>query len=599
MSNFEFQNPWILLLALLVPVGFAIWWRGTRRAADRARRISRTPAAAPPYLAAVLFSLAAVAAIGAAAQPRWGTHTSRIPRSGADLVVVIDVSKSMDARDVAPSRLEAAKASIDNVLNRLGGDRFGLVVFGGDARVRFPLTTDFAAARQVVDGLETGTIFVEGGTSASLGLQEALTLLGDDPGTGKVILLLTDGDDLGSDPASTAERIRQSDADLLIAGVGTAEGATIPVFDDDTQAETTKLDANGLPIVTSLQEPFLRALAVASGGRYLGSNLSIVAGAVDGRLRALERSRIDERPTILPVERYQSFAVAALVLLVLGALAERFARFPAKSGLAAAALALLLAGCATESYRANEAGRDAMAAGDFETAVEKFTEAQVNKPDDPEISLNLAAAYAASGRQQEAIAAARRAIPSNDPEVRSRAYSTIGHQQFDLKQLPESLDAFRRALLDNPKDDDIRHDYEVVLRLLYPAAPATPTPTATPTKQPDESQATGGTPSAVASGTPADGGSGEGTPVPGEGSGTPTPGAGTGTGTVEPGTAKDLAALNDAIASIDTNITRLLEEAGETPTPQQALEILRLLAERADLASKRDSLQGGGGPRDY
>ncbi len=284
MSDLEFQNPWLLLLALVVPIGLAIWWRGTRQAARKARLISRVPAAAPPYLAAILFSLAAVAAIGAAAQPRWGTQESKIPRTGADLVVVIDISKSMDARDVSPSRLEAAKASVNNVLDRLGGDRFGLVVFAGDARVRFPLTTDFAAARQVVDGLETGTIFVKGGTSAGLGLQEALTLLGDDPGTGKVILLLTDGDDLGGDPAGSAERIRASGADLLIAGVGSIEGATIPVFDSDLGAEVAKLDADGAPIVTALQEPFLRAMAVASNGRYLGSNLSIVAGAVDGRL---------------------------------------------------------------------------------------------------------------------------------------------------------------------------------------------------------------------------------------------------------------------------------------------------------------------------
>ncbi|MGE3073301.1 MAG: VWA domain-containing protein [Dehalococcoidia bacterium] len=601
MSEFEFQSPWILLLALVVPVGLAIWWRGTRKAANRARQLSRVPAASPPYLAAILFSLAAFAAIAAAAQPRWGTHTSRIPRSGADLVVVIDVSKSMDARDVAPSRLEAAKSSVDNVLNRLGGDRFGLVVFGGDARVRFPLTTDFAAARQVVDGLETGTVFVDGGTSAGLGLQQALSVLGDEPDTGKVILLLTDGDDLGSDPASTAERIRQSGADLLIAGVGTTQGATIPVFDLETKTEHTKLDADGVPIVTSLQEPFLRALAVASGGRYLGSDLSIVAGAVDGRLRALERSRIDERPTVLPVERYQYFAAAALVLLVLGALAERFARFAAKAPLVLAALALLISGCATESYKANEAGRDAMARGDFDAAVEKFTEAQVNRPDDPEISLNLAAAYAAAGQQNEAIAAARRAIPSNDPEVRARAYSTIGHQQFDLERLPESLDAFRRALLDNPKDDDIRHDYEVVLRLLFPSVPATPspTPTPTPTGQTGETPGAGASPSTAASGTPDEGGTGQGTPVPGQGSGTPTPGAGSGSATAEPGTPGNLDQINDQIATIDSTITRLLQESGETPTPQQALEILRLLAERADLASKRDSLQGGGGPRDY
>ncbi len=297
----------------------------------------------------------------------------------------------------------------------------------------------------------------------------------------------------------------------------------------------------------------------------------------------------------MPVERYQYFAATALILLVLGALAERFGRFRIKPGLAFAVVALLLSGCATESYLANEEGRDAMALGDFDTAVEKFTEAQVNKPDDPQIALNLAGAYAAAGRQGEAIAAARRAIPSNDPEVRGRAYSIIGHQQFELERLPESLDAFRRALLDDPKNDDSRHDYEVVLRLLFPPSPPTPTPSVQPSDPAEPQSSPTGTPE----GSPVNGGPGEGTPAPGPGSGTPTPGASSGTPSSDSGTGKDIDQLNDQIAAIDTTITRLLEQSGESPTPQQALEILRLLAERADLASKRDSLSGSGGPRDY
>lgn len=584
MNGFGFATPWLLVLALVCPVVLAVWWHGTRRAARQARRVSRLAGSPPPYLAAILFTLAAVAAIVAAAQPHWGTQASRIPRTGADLVVVVDVSKSMDARDVIPSRLDAVKASIGGVLDRLGGDRFGLVVFAGDARVRFPRTTDFAAARQVVDGLQTGSIFVKGGTSSSLGIEAALTLLGDSPDTGQVILLYTDGDDLGGDLAVSSQVIRERGIDLLIAGVGTTEGATIPVVDEKTKVEGPKLDADGNPIITALQEPFLRAIAAASGGRYLGSDLSIVAGAVDGRLRALERSQIDERPTILPVERYQFFAAAALALLVLAALAERFGRLPGKSLLALAVLAVALFGCSSESYLANEQGRDAVARGDFDTAVEKFTEAQVNSPDDPKIALNLAAAYAAAGRQSEAIAAARRAIASNNPAIRARAYSNIGHQQFELQRYPESLDAFRRALLDDPANDDARHDYEVVLRLLNPEPPDTSTPDAGAGDDPSASPE--GTPSG-SNGTGADGATG--TPVPGP----------PGTQTGDSGSGSSVDALNKEIAGIDATITRLLDESGEQPTAQQALEILRLLAERSALASKRDSLSGGGGPRDY
>lgn len=594
MSELTLAHPWVLAALPLVPVGLALWWAGTRRARGRTQRVSREPGAAPPYLGAILLSLAALAAIGAAAQPRWGTRESRIPRTGADLVIVIDVSRSMDARDVLPSRLDATKVAVDSVLDRLGGDRVGLVVFGGDARVRFPLTTDFAAARQVVDSLQTGTILVEGGTSAALGLDQAVTLLDESRDAGKVILLLTDGDDLGGDPAAAAERVRASGADLIVAGVGTAGGATIPIIDLATGVETEKLDGAGAPIVSRLQEPFLRALAIGSNGRYLGSELSVVPGAVDGRLRALERSRIDERPTILPVERYQVFAAAALALLVLAALAERFGRFPRRlaAGTALAMLAIVLGGCASESYQANEDGRTAMEGGDFNLAVEKFTEAQVNKPDDPQIALNLAGAYSAAGLHTEAISAARRALASNNNRIRARAYGNIGHQQFALERYPEALDAFRRALLDDPSDDNARHDYEVVLRLLgAPPSEESSAPPGLDTQEP--------TPGPGAEETPGPGGPGDSPATPGVGS-TPSPGAG---GTPGPGASPDtpsrIAELDDQIGQINTQIDRLLQVAGDAPTPQQALEILRLLAERTNRASERDALDGGGDPRDY
>src|SRR5688500_5501136 len=256
MTDISFARDWALLLLPIPVLALAGWWVGVGRARRKAATLTRGAGARPPYVAAVLFTLAALAAVGAAAQPRWGTIESKVPRSGADLVVVIDISRSMDARDVEPNRLQAAKNTINSVLDRLGGDRVGLVVFAGTARERFPLTTDFDAARQVVSTLQTGAVFVEGGSNASLGLETALELLGDDPDTGKVILLLTDGDDLGGDPAASAQAVQESDADLLIVGVGTVDGATIPVVDPSRGVEGPKLDADGNPIVTKLNEGF-------------------------------------------------------------------------------------------------------------------------------------------------------------------------------------------------------------------------------------------------------------------------------------------------------------------------------------------------------
>jgi tetratricopeptide (TPR) repeat protein len=320
-----------------------------------------------------------------------------------------------------------------------------------------------------------------------------------------------------------------------------------------------------------------------------------VPGAVDGRLRALERSRIEERPTILPIERYREVGGVALAVLVLAALAERFGRFPARAGLAFGVIALLFGACATEAHQANEAGRDALRDGNPDLAIEKFLDAQVARPEDPEIALNLASAYAAAGRYDEAVRSARRALASNRPETRARAYSSIGHHQFAAERLPDALDAFRRSLLESPSDE-ARHDYEVVLRLLFPdAPPAGPTPSATVDSA--------GTPP-LPQGTPTPGsGSGNGgiqTPVPG----TPTPGGsggGRGTPTAGSGPSRpdSLQDLERQLQALDEQIDRLVEEAGEAPTTAQAYEILRLLAERSRIAGLRSAFEGGGDPDDY
>lgn len=607
MTGLTFAHPWVLAMLPLVPLAFGVWLWGVRRGYRRAAQVSRVRAAAPPYLAAVLFALAVSAAIAAAAQPRSGTKDSRIPRTGADLVVVVDVSRSMDARDIVPSRLQAAKDTVKATLTRLGGDRVGLVVFAGSARTRFPLTTDFAAATRVIDSLATGVVFVEGGTSAGLGLQEAVSLLSDQGASGRVILLLTDGDDLGGDPAAAALAVQQSGAELLVAGVGTPDGATIPVLDFRTRTEQPLLDESGQPVVTRLNEPFLRALAVAAGGRYLGADLSIVPGIVDGRLQSVERAQVDARPTTIPIERYRYFAGAALALLVLGALAERIGRGGWRKAATVALTALLLSGCATGAYEANEAGRDALARGDHAAAIEKFLEAQVERPDDPDVAINLAAAYHAAGRYDEAIFAARRALPSNNADTRARAYASIGHHQFSAGRLPEALEAFRRALLEVPTDDS-RHDYEVVLRLLYPPTP--PPGTESPAPGPgDATPRPGEQPTAQPGASPSAPGAGPGQESPTAGVGTPGPGApGAGSPSPSPATPAPggngtppltLDQLERQIRDIDGQVTRLIEEAGETPTPAEALEILDLLAERARIAALRDALGGAVSPNDY
>lgn len=572
-----------LFLLPVIPVAWALWLAGALRARRRVRRVSRTGATGPAVAAPVLLALATATAVIAAARPQWGEEDRFVPRRGADLVVVLDVSRSMGARDVEPSRLEAAKAAIVATFERLGGDRAGLVIFAGDAIVRAPLTGDLTAASRIVRTLEPGPVILDGGTSAASGLDLALSLFDPSSEAGRLVVLITDGDDLGRDPASIAARYGAADVDLLVLGAGTAAGATVPVFDGETVVDLIGTD--GAPVVTRLNEPLLRTLAAAAGGQYLGNDLAVAPSVVASRMAGLSTAQFDERSATLPIERGHWFAGAAGVLALLATAAERLRRARRVSLLAAAVLgAAFMAACATRAYEANRAGIDAYTAGDFAAAANHFVEAQALEPDNPEISLNLAAALHAAGRFEEAAIAARRALASPSPRWRARAQASIGHHRFAAGDLVGALEAFKQALLENPSDDVSRRDYEVVLRLLTPPDAGTPAP------QPGDPGA---------SPTPGGGSDPGATPTPGAGPADPGEPGETG----DPGESPGVSGLSEAeiearLAQLDAEIETLLREAGEEPTAAEALEILRLLEEYTRIAGLRRPF-GGPDPNDY
>ncbi|MCE7927048.1 MAG: VWA domain-containing protein [Chloroflexi bacterium CFX7] len=588
MSGLSFGNPLVLLALPLALGAFALWELGTRRAIARARAVTRAAAPGRGRTPAVLLAAAAACLAVAAAAPRWGSEQTALRREGADVVVVLDVSRSMAATDVAPSRLQSAKDAVTQSLKLLSGDRVGLVVFGGSARLRFPLTTDLDAAAAVVSTLEPGPVFVSGGTDTASALDVAVNAFDSESRAGRIVLLITDGENIGPDPASAAVRFRAAGIKLLIAGAGTSAGARVPEFDATNRTFTDKLGADGKPLLSKLNEPFLQALAAASDGRYLGADPRVVPGVVSGQVAALERARLDEKVSSIPIERFQWFVAAALVLLLLASLAEHLpSRAPARvraltPGLALLALVLLPA-CATRAHDLNGEGRRAFENGDYGRAIDLFYEALSESPNHPVIALNLAAALDREGRHEEAVQAARRALLSPENADRARAYASIGHHQFGAGNLDAALESFKHALLLDPEDADARHDYEVILRIMGPDASqgGEPRP-GEPGQGSDEGQ---GEDQSPGDGQPGEGGE-PGEEQPGGGGGASAPGG-------------DPAAIARRIAEIDREVEGILAEAGEELSPSEALRLLELLAERSRIAARRGAFGGSSDPNDY
>ena len=565
MSDLSFGRPlWLLLVpGALVLLPFA--WVVANRAFTAATALTRQPPR-PRRVATVVLVLAVVLAALAAAQPRWGERSATVQSGGAQLVAVLDVSRSMGATDVAPSRLAAARTALAETFTRLRGDRVALVVFAGDARLRFPLTSDLQAAATVVETVEGGTLLLERGTSAASGLDLARELFDEETSGGRLVLLVSDGESLGGDPSASAAALAADGIDVLVAGVGTPSGGPVPIRHPVSREMEPLLDDSGEPVITRLDEAGLRAIAQAGGGRYLGADPDALAGAVRARVAGLDQGTYNATTISLPIERFHWFAAAALVLVLLGTAVEwrAFARWRTAPALAAVVgMALALSACATAAYSLNERALDALEGGDLDTAIELLYEAQAEDPQDGRIALNLAAVLDEAGRYEEAVRVARRALNDRDAGIAAAAYSSLGHHLFALGELEEALEAFTEGLLLTPGDDVLRRDFEVVWRLLHPPPP----PEQQTAAEPPEG----------------DSGEGEEPPETQPAPGPDGPQAGGGEGGQE---ALSPEALEEQLAAIDAEVAQLREEAGEVLSAREALAILELLEERSRLSAQ-------------
>ena len=565
MSDFSLGRPLWLLLAPVALALLPLAWVVANRAFAAAASLTREPPR-PRRGVTVVLAAAVVLASLAAAQPRWGERSATVQADGAQIVAVLDVSRSMGATDVAPSRLAAARTALGETFVRLRGDRVALVVFAGDARLRFPLTRDLQAAATVIQSVEGGTLLLERGTSAASGLDLARELFDEEASGGRLVLLVSDGENLGGDPAASAAALAAEGIDVLVAGVGTASGGPVPIRHPVTREMEPLRNNAGEPVITRLDEAGLRAIARAADGRYLGADPAALPAAVRSHVAGLDQATHGATTISLPIERFHRFAAAALVLVLLGTAVEwrAFVRLRSAPALAAVvAFALALSACATAAYTLNERALEALDEGDLDTAIELLYEAQAEDPRDGRIALNLATVLDRAGRYEEAVRAVRRALNDRDAEIAAAAYSSLGHHLFALGELEEALEAFTEGLLLAPGDDIMRRDFEVVWRLLHPPPPQEEQAAAEP---PEEDSGEGEEPAETQpapspDGAPADGGEG-------------------GQEALSP------EALEEQLAAIDAEVAQLREEAGEVLSAREALAILELLEERSRLSAQ-------------
>jgi Ca-activated chloride channel homolog len=317
------------LVLFFVAVGlglFGLWaalQRGARLEALLGRRLG--PQLAPGVSPLLGVLRVALKALGlclfavALAQPQCGSRTELARRRGIDLVVAVDASKSMLARDVAPDRLDRAKLELNALLDSLKGDRVGIVAFAGDAYVQCPLTSDYAAAKLFLKAVDPDQM-QQGGTNigAALALAQNMLESADRGAKDRVVVLLSDGEDLSGEEMEAAESLHAAGVKVYAVGIGSDAGEPIPELGKSGEVLGYKKDAQGNTVLSRLDRAGLEAVAQLTGGEFFYQPHGVAVQEVAARIDRLQKSELESRLTVRWDERFQAFLAPGLLLLALG-----------------------------------------------------------------------------------------------------------------------------------------------------------------------------------------------------------------------------------------------------------------------------------------
>ena len=321
----RFGAPLILQALLAVPL---LWWLfrigRKRREAVRARfgdpgllrHLIRGADEGKRRRKERLFLLAFALLLLALAHPQYGERERPVERRGVDLVFALDTSLSMLAEDPPPSRLERARGEIEGFLDRLRGDRVGIVAFAGDAVPTCPLTADYGAVRIFLGGVDAYTA-PSAGTSIAGAIRRSLRMLEQSPSGSKAIVILTDGEDHEGEVAAAAEEAAAAGVSLFPVGFGGTEGELIPLPDGEAGGERFKRDESGELVVTRRNDDLLQTVARATGvaAYSLREDPDALEKVLD-RLSGLERRSYRSRVRTIREERYLWFLVPATILFL-------------------------------------------------------------------------------------------------------------------------------------------------------------------------------------------------------------------------------------------------------------------------------------------
>jgi Ca-activated chloride channel family protein len=321
----RFAHPEFLYILYVLPLlaGLIIWQLNAKKKAlgkiahvESFSVLFKSKSFVKDYGKAGLLVMALGLIILGFANPQIGTRIEDVKQVGIDVYICLDVSMSMKAEDLKPNRLEKAKKEISELIKKLQGDRIGLIVFAGGAYVQFPLTADYSAANLFLSSVDVNSV-PEPGTAIASAINLAVDSFDKKSATRKVIVVITDGEDHEGDISKAVSNAKENNIVVDAIGMGSPDGAPIPMFDGAGKQTGFKQDNQGNTVLTKLDEVTLRQLANESGGKYyLALNNGNELDAIYRDLASVEKTEFGMKKVTDYDDKFYYFLIPALLILI-------------------------------------------------------------------------------------------------------------------------------------------------------------------------------------------------------------------------------------------------------------------------------------------
>jgi Ca-activated chloride channel family protein len=284
VPNIRFHNPqifWGLALIPMISIIYLLVLKMKNRSIAKFSDPDLVPAVIPEIsstrsvLKFLLIKFGITFLLIALIDPKIGTKLKEVKTTGMDIMVCLDISNSMKAEDMSPNRLEAAKRSVELLMDQLTGDRVGVIVFAGTAYTQLPITTDYEAAKLFLSGVDTDMLSVQG-TAVGAAIDLALESFNYESEGNRSIIVITDGENHEDDAINAAKDAQKKGVVVHAIGMGSVEGAPIPIYNRSGRRTGFKEDKEGQTVVTALNETMLRDLVSAGGGVFTRASGSYV-----------------------------------------------------------------------------------------------------------------------------------------------------------------------------------------------------------------------------------------------------------------------------------------------------------------------------------